>query len=148
MHVQIFHEDISGFMTWNIFIHMKHTGWHRLIGSLIFLGRFPQKWPIFSGSFVENDLQLRGSNKSWPPCIIISWRVMFQDIPIYMNVSWHVMKHWCHETFIYIGISWIIARHEMTIQGGQDSLDPLSCRSFSTKEPLNIRHFCGKRTWS
>jgi len=30
------------------------------------------------------------------------------------------------------------------VQGGEDSQDPLSCRSFSTKEPLNIGHFCGK----
>ena len=30
------------------------------------------------------------------------------------------------------------------VQGGEDSKDPLSCRSFSTKEPLNIGHFCGK----
>ena len=29
-------------------------------------------------------------------------------------------------------------------QGGEDSQDPLSCRSFPTKEPLNIGHFCGK----
>jgi len=30
------------------------------------------------------------------------------------------------------------------LQVGEDSQDPLSCRSFSTKEPLNMGHFCGK----
>ena len=40
-----------------------------LIGSLIFIGHFSQKRPIFSGSLVENDLQLRGSNESSPLCM-------------------------------------------------------------------------------
>ena len=42
-------------------------GWQRLTGSLTIIGHFLQKWPIFSGSFVENNLQLRGSYESSLP---------------------------------------------------------------------------------
>jgi len=63
--------------------------------------------------------------------------------------------HMCMQGYICINIYKYIhvymfrtymhtCRVHMYIQGGEDSWDPLRCRSFSTREPLNIGHFCGK----
>jgi len=50
-------------------IHVQPTEWRRVIGCLIFIGQFPNNRPIISGSFAKNDLQLKASYETWPPCI-------------------------------------------------------------------------------
>jgi len=59
---------LGGFRGCCIFNGSCGTGWRRPIGCLIFTCHFPQKSPIISGSFARNDVQLKASCKSTPPC--------------------------------------------------------------------------------
>jgi len=97
---------------WVRLIHVWDTGWRRVIGCFILIGHLLQKSPIISGSFVENDLQLKASCGFSPPCMtrFYVWHDSFICVTWLICMCDMAHSHVWHDSFIR-GMSNIYMSH-------------------------------------
>ena len=78
------------------------TVWCRIIGCPIFVGHFPQKIPVISGSFAKNYLQLKASYGSSPLCTryIHIYVYIFICTHIHIYIYIYIYIHECKYVYI------------------------------------------------
>jgi len=86
----------------------RTTGWRNQVEFLLFIGPFPRKRPIISGSFAERELQSKTSYASSPSCINRNTYKNVYTYTIYANIPRIYIHRWnrwgfiCICTYVYI----------------------------------------------